>query len=190
MPRTNAETIHQTEPRKPSESAFGADFGAAEKYLKDAVNDEKPAQKPAVEEAKKGEEAAPAPPPHPCAYHECANGHGWPVTMRTMAIKEGRQWEFRCPGCESPVLAIEVSMCPTCNEPATRTTLRVDYVLQGQLIHEFCRGVQADHQAGQVAIDWDLEGLTQLLEKTPRDIDTAASAADAAAKQEDADADV
>lgn len=65
----------------------------------------------------------------PCSYNECKNGHKFPPQL---AIGQ-------CPGCQGPILAVNMVNCPICNEPVDNITLRTDHTKQGMGIPAVCR---------------------------------------------------
>jgi hypothetical protein len=54
----------------------------------------------------------------PCTSWECGRGHRWNPLLRVV----------ECAGCKTQVLAIKMTNCPFCNEPAVRMRLRVEHV--------------------------------------------------------------
>lgn len=66
---------------------------------------------------------------HNCSFHICENGHGWPAQLATP----------HCQGCQTPILALRMVNCPICNEPATGTVLRIDYLAGSHPITKVCK---------------------------------------------------
>lgn len=73
----------------------------------------------------------PPPAPTPCSHNECLAGHRWPAILALAT----------CPGCTTPILAVQKTQCPYCNEPIQRTILRSDFVPRGTGIAPRCKGV-------------------------------------------------
>ncbi len=73
------------------------------------------------------------PPPSshiPCSYNECLSGHKWPQIILIA----------KCEGCGGPVLAIQKTQCPFCNEPTVKTQLRSDFLPRGAGVARRCLG--------------------------------------------------
>lgn len=97
--------------------------------------------KPSLEEIKPffSDEALPS-----CSTNSCANGHEWAVQVGVA----------KCRGCESPVLTIRMQNCPYCNEPATATTMRTDWLALGMPAGAgVCKGEKTHGDSGLIRID-------------------------------------
>lgn len=66
----------------------------------------------------------------PCTLASCHAAHTW---QPTLAIA-------KCPGCQGPILALQMRQCPVCNEPVSKLTLRMDHLPTGGVITPMCRG--------------------------------------------------
>lgn len=67
-----------------------------------------------------------------CSTATCLAGHTWPPAL--LAVK--------CPADGSPVVAVQKSNCPVCNEPIAKVVIRVDFVPRGAGIVARCAGQQ------------------------------------------------
>lgn len=64
-----------------------------------------------------------------CSFHTCPRGHKWPIQI---AITH-------CKGCDHPLIALRMTNCPVCNEPAQKTSLRIDYIAQSHPLTKKCK---------------------------------------------------
>lgn len=60
----------------------------------------------------------------PCSSLFCRNGHTWAPKLALAKCGYGtpRGWN----GCGEPMLALKMELCPTCNEPIVKFSLRLD----------------------------------------------------------------
>lgn len=89
------------------------------------------------------EEVAPPSAPRPCGWHECENGHIWPPMIAIV----------QCGACKGPIVAVKVQNCPICNEPITRTRLRVEHTSEAMGFPNRCMGQQGLGHAHETLID-------------------------------------
>ena len=64
-----------------------------------------------------------------CSFHTCANGHKWPIQTATT----------HCKGCHHPIIALRMTNCQVCNEPAKTTNLRIDYIGGSHPLTSVCK---------------------------------------------------
>src|SRR5579871_3925694 len=64
-------------------------------------------------------------PLEPCTFLECPKGHRWTPQLHLAKCGYGTPQGWN--GCGSPMLAIRMLNCPTCNEPTKKLRLRVDH---------------------------------------------------------------
>ncbi len=78
-----------------------------------------------------------------CSTNSCPNGHEW-------AIQVGIA---KCRGCESPVLTVRMQNCPFCNEPASATNMRTDWLAAGMVAGAaICKGELSFGDTGIIEI--------------------------------------
>ena len=65
-----------------------------------------------------------------CSWNQCTRGHQW---MPVMALA-------KCPGCGAQALMVKMQNCPFCNEPATKMSLRSDYLASAAGVPQRCKG--------------------------------------------------
>lgn len=64
-----------------------------------------------------------------CSLHWCENNHCWSPQL---AIPH-------CQGCQNPLVAMRMTNCPICNEPAIKTNIRIDYMGGAHPITKVCK---------------------------------------------------
>lgn len=78
-----------------------------------------------------------------CSVNRCSNGHEWGIQVGIA----------KCRGCDSPVLAIRMQNCPFCNEPASASILRTDWLAPGMGVAATCRGENTFGNSGVIEIN-------------------------------------
>jgi hypothetical protein len=60
----------------------------------------------------------------PCSILTCTNGHEWAPTLALAKCGYGTPQGWN--GCGTPLLALRMTTCPTCQEPIAEFRLRID----------------------------------------------------------------
>ena len=61
----------------------------------------------------------------PCSELVCRNGHSWSPSLALAKCGYGTPQGWM--GCGTPILAVQMQQCPTCNEPTDRFRLRIEH---------------------------------------------------------------
>ena len=65
-----------------------------------------------------------------CSWNQCTQGHQWTPVMALA----------KCGGCGAQALMVKMQNCPFCNEPATKMSLRSDYLASAAGVPQRCKG--------------------------------------------------
>lgn len=110
----------------------------------------------------------------PCTSMECRNGHQW--GPQTALAKCGHGTSHGWMGCGEPMLAVKLTACPRCNEPAARMRLRVDLTPPIPFPVPLCiPGSSGNAETVYVDIEWqrskvtEVEGLVKFRETQDKD---------------------
>lgn len=99
----------------------------------------------------------------PCTFLECPKGHRWAPQLHLAKCGYGTPTGWN--GCGSPMLAIRMLNCPTCNEPTAKLRLRVDHTGTAPYPVPLCiPGSVAGHEVIVVEIQFGHAAQTEAIE--------------------------
>lgn len=87
----------------------------------------------------------------PCSILTCTNGHEWAPTLALAKCGYGTPHGWN--GCGTPLLALRMTTCPTCQEPIKKFRLRVDITPPVQFPQPLCIPGTVDGPAEHLIVE-------------------------------------